>query len=82
MKKGDEVVAKFDSDVGLIVEESIEEQVKKLLKEGFFKGMKAAVIVVSNDTTIEFRKAGPRYECLAMAQYAVSSIGYAYMKEG
>jgi len=82
MKKGDEVVAKFDSAVGLIVEESIEEQMRWLLKEGFFKGMKAAVVVVSNDKSIEYRKAGPQYECLAMAQYVVTNIGFHYAKGG
>lgn len=80
MKRKDAFIAKFDAEVGLIAEESIEDQMRRLLDEGFFRGRKCAVVGVSDDENVDFRRAGPRYEALAIAQYMISSIGYAYMK--
>jgi hypothetical protein len=65
MKKRDKV--SFDPSQGLIVGQTIKEQVRTLLDSGYFDKAESAVFGVSSPTEYDTRWAGSRFDCLALS---------------
>lgn len=59
---------RFSPSSGLVVGQTVKEQVYALLAEGYFDDADSAIFGVSSKTAYDTRWAGSRFDCFALVQ--------------
>jgi hypothetical protein len=60
----------FSPETGVLCYDTVREQFRKMLDDGYFDRVTSFVLATSNDTSMHVRRSENLWECSALAAYA------------